>query len=128
MGARSNGVKCTAWFKFGNNNTKEKQQGFQDHTCREDYEEIDIEHYFNYTGKLADLGTYDVMDDVKKLGLAPIDIILLWACEEGDTEKVEELLGAGADVTVKNLEGKTPLQLAKKPEIISLLKEIGATV
>lgn len=43
-----------------------------------------------------------------------IDIILLFASAEADLPKLEELLAAGADADVKDLEGKTPLQLAGK--------------
>jgi 2,3-bisphosphoglycerate-independent phosphoglycerate mutase len=43
-----------------------------------------------------------------------------------DSLQVGEILRAGADVTVKGLDGKTPLQLATKPELITLLKEYEA--
>ena len=44
----------------------------------------------------------------------PIDVILLFAAAEGDVPKIEEILEAGADVTVTDLDGKTPLDLAGK--------------
>ncbi len=37
--------------------------------------------------------------------------------------KVNEILKAGADVTVKGLDGRTPVQLASKPELLELLKQ-----
>ncbi len=40
--------------------------------------------------------------------------------------QVGEILKAGADVRVKGLDGKTPMQLASKPELIALLKEYEA--
>jgi 2,3-bisphosphoglycerate-independent phosphoglycerate mutase len=40
--------------------------------------------------------------------------------------QVGEILRAGADVAVKGLDGKTPMQLASKPELIALLKEYEA--
>ncbi len=49
--------------------------------------------------------------------------MLLWAAGENDTPKVQELLAAGADVTVQDLDGRTPLQLATKPEVLDMLRK-----
>ena len=43
-----------------------------------------------------------------------IDIILLFAAAEADLPKLEELLAAGANASVKDLAGMTPMQLAGK--------------
>lgn len=55
-------------------------------------------------------------------GLEPVDLLLLMACSENDTPKVEELLKAGADTSVKDLNGRTPLELCKKEEIREMLE------
>lgn len=73
-------------------------------------------------GFLATEGTYDRMEALLKSGLHAIDIILLLACSENDTPKVQEILGAGADPSVKGLDGKTPLELATKPELVAMLQ------
>ncbi len=54
-------------------------------------------------------------------GNAPVDLLLLMACAENDTPKVEELLGAGADPTVKDLNGQLPIELCQKEEIKAML-------
>lgn len=69
-------------------------------------------------GMLAECGTYDPLNKMMESGTHPCEIILLWAAKEGDTPKVEEVLLAGADVNVKDLEGKTPLEIATKDETI----------
>jgi hypothetical protein len=55
-------------------------------------------------------------------GQAPVDLLLLMACSENDTPKVEELLRAGANPTVTDLGGLTPLQLCTKEEIKDMLE------
>jgi hypothetical protein len=52
-----------------------------------------------------------------------VDILLLMASSEGDQPKVEELIGAGADGTVKNLEGKTAVDLAANDIVRDLIVE-----
>ncbi|GIL99951.1 hypothetical protein Vretimale_4987 [Volvox reticuliferus] len=94
---------------------------------RDDYTYDDVEQYFNYMGFLATEGTYDRMEAMLKSGLHCIDIILLLACSENDTPKVQEILKAGADPTVRGIDGKAPLELATKPELVKLLKESLAT-
>lgn len=49
-------------------------------------------------------------------------MLLLMASSENDTPKVEELLAAGANVNIADNNGKSPLQLATKPEIVSMLQ------
>ena len=73
-------------------------------------------------GMLAAEGNYDRLDALVASGVEPIDLLLLMACSENDTPKVEEVLAAGADVTVKNPgDGKTPMELCTKEEIKDML-------
>jgi hypothetical protein len=39
------------------------------------------------------------------------------------TLQVNEILNAGADLSCKDLEGRTPAQIATKPELVDLIKE-----
>ena len=127
-GARTNGtsVKVSAsWNPFAQNSNKAGIVGSQG---RDDYESEDVEYYFNYMGILAVEGSNDRMDDLLAAGKHPIDIILLFAAAEGDVPKIEEILEAGADVSVTDLDGKTPLMLAglnnpsKKEVVEEMLK------
>lgn len=59
-------------------------------------------------------------------GLDPVDLLLLMACSENDAPKVEEVLSAGADINVKDLDGKTPMDLCTKEEIKELLSKVAA--
>ncbi|EEH57198.1 uncharacterized protein MICPUCDRAFT_33380 [Micromonas pusilla CCMP1545] len=113
-GAPSNGtsVKTSAsWNPFAQNSDKAGIVGSQG---RDDYEAEDVEYYFNYMGILADEGSNDRMDALVEAGKHPIDIILLFAAAEGDTPKIEEILEAGADASVTDLDGNTPMMLAGK--------------
>jgi len=51
-----------------------------------------------------------------------VDLLLLMACSENDAPKVEELLRAGADMNVEDLEGKSPMELCTKDEIKEMLR------
>ena len=93
---------------------------------RNDFDADDVEHYFNYMGMLATEGTYDRLEQMMSTGLAPVDLLLLMAATENDTPKIEELLGAGANVAVTDLNGKTPMELATKPEILTMLQKAAA--
>eukprot|EP00200_Dunaliella_tertiolecta_P002081 CAMPEP_0202343270 /NCGR_PEP_ID=MMETSP1126-20121109/3466_1 /ASSEMBLY_ACC=CAM_ASM_000457 /TAXON_ID=3047 /ORGANISM="Dunaliella tertiolecta, Strain CCMP1320" /LENGTH=163 /DNA_ID=CAMNT_0048934321 /DNA_START=130 /DNA_END=621 /DNA_ORIENTATION=- len=86
------------------------------------YDEDEVEHYFNYMGLLATEGTYDRMNLLKSMH-DPAHVILLLACQENDDPKIAELLAAGVDLNVKDNNGKTPLELATKPEALALMKE-----
>jgi ankyrin repeat protein len=44
------------------------------------------------------------------------------SAKEGDTPKVEELLGAGANPAVKDKDGKTSLDLCDKEEVKEMLQ------
>jgi len=72
-------------------------------------------------GMLATEGTYDKMNVLLNQGIPAVDILLLMASSEGDQPKVEELLGAGADGTVKNLDGKDAVDLAANDLIRDLI-------
>lgn len=113
------------FFKFGKKDAEDA--GIVGSQSRSDYIYDDVEQYFNYMGFLATEGTYDRMEAMLNSGLHPIDVILLLACSENDTPKVQEILRAGADPTVKGLDGKTPLELADKPELVKLLKDALAS-
>lgn len=78
---------------------------------------IFCEQYFNYMGMLAVEGTYDKMEALLNEKIHPVDILLLMASSEGDKPKIEELLRAGADYTVKDADGRTALDRAASDEI-----------
>eukprot|EP00740_Mantoniella_antarctica_P006781 CAMPEP_0181363448 /NCGR_PEP_ID=MMETSP1106-20121128/8747_1 /TAXON_ID=81844 /ORGANISM="Mantoniella antarctica, Strain SL-175" /LENGTH=162 /DNA_ID=CAMNT_0023477873 /DNA_START=51 /DNA_END=539 /DNA_ORIENTATION=- len=112
--APSNGtvVKTSAsWNPFAQNSAAAGIVGSQG---RDDYEPEDVGYYFNYMGILAVEGSNDRMDKLVESGKHPIDIILLFAAAEGDVPKIEEILEAGADPKVTDLDGNTPLDLAGK--------------
>lgn len=54
---------------------------------RSDYDREDVDDYFSYMGILAVELNYDRMDAMLAAGIEPIDCILIYACEEGDTPK-----------------------------------------
>ncbi|KAI8462643.1 MAG: hypothetical protein J3K34DRAFT_373050 [Monoraphidium minutum] len=95
---------------------------------RADYNADDVEHYFNYMGCLAVEGTYDRMEEMMGSGLDPVDVILLLAAAENDDPKIEELINAGADVTVKDNLGRRPAELATKEIVVKMLKDAEAKV
>ncbi len=55
-------------------------------------------------------------------GLDPVDVLLLMAASENDSPKVEELLAAGANINIADNNGKSPLDLATKPEVREMLE------
>ena len=118
-----------SWNPFAQNSNKAGIVGSQG---REDYEAEDVEYYFNYMGILADEGSNDRMDALLEAGKHPIDVILLFAAAEGDTPKIEEILEAGADPKVTDMDGKTPIDLAgannpgKKDVVIEMLNALNA--
>lgn len=124
--APTNGTKVCAFFnKFRQDSTSAGIVGSQG---REDYDVDDVEHYFNYMGCLAVEGTYDRMNALIESGLHPVDIILLFASAEGDVPKIEEILAAGANKDVKDLDGNSVADLAgkanpaKRDAVLELLK------
>jgi len=114
-----------SWNPFAQNSNKAGIVGSQG---REDYEAEDVEYYFNYMGILAVEGSNDRMDALLAADKHPIDIILLFAAAEGDVPKIEEILEAGADPKITDLDGKTPIELAginneaKKDIVVKMLE------
>lgn len=117
----SNGHRCSAFFKFGKSN-EYKGDGEGGGQNRQSYSAEDVEYYFNYSGILAERGSYDTMENLIEAGIEPVDILLLLASSEGDTPKVVELLAAGANSNIKDLDGKTPTDLAKTAEVKEALQ------
>jgi hypothetical protein len=111
----------SAWFKFGSNGADSKSAGIYGSQSRDEFDKDDVEQYFNYMGMLAAEGTYDKMNALLSHGIAAVDILLLMASSEGDQPKVEELIGAGADGSVRNAQGKTAVDLAANEVIRELI-------
>ena len=114
------------FFKFGKNGAKSEEAGMTGNMSRDDFDKDEMEQYFNYTGRLAMEQNYDSFNKYLEKGMHPVDVIMLWACEEGDGQKLEDVLNAGADVTVKDLNGKTAMELASNDEVKDLLKQANA--
>lgn len=112
-------------FKFGKNGLGAESAGIVGSQGRDDFAAEDVEFYFNYMGMLAVEGTYDRMYKMME-NMAPVDTILLMACSENDSPKVEELLKAGANPNVADPDGRTPMQLATKADILEMLRKAGA--
>mmetsp|Transcript_28722 Transcript_28722/g.80865 ORF Transcript_28722/g.80865 Transcript_28722/m.80865 type:complete len:168 (+) Transcript_28722:111-614(+) len=110
--------KVAAFFNFGKDKNIYNAGGSE----RSEYEDEDVEFYFNYMGMLATEGTYDRMYELMK-DREPVDVILLMAATEGDIPKLNELIASGADPTITDPDGKTPLDLATKPEARAILEE-----
>lgn len=54
-------------------------------------------------------------------------MLLLMAASENDSPKVEELLAAGANINIADNKGKSPMDLASKPEVKEMLQVRGLT-
>ncbi|GMH35896.1 hypothetical protein BSKO_03764 [Bryopsis sp. KO-2023] len=117
-------VRAQAW--FNKLRPSSEDAGIYGSQGRDDFNADDVEQYFNYMGMLATEGTYDRLEETLKSGLHPVDILLLWAAKENDDPKVLEVLSAGADITVKDLDGKTALELATSPEVKEILEQAVA--
>lgn len=100
----------TCWFKFGNKDAE--GAGIYGSQARDDFDRDDVEQYFNYMGMLAVEGTYDKMEALLNQDIHPVDILLMLAASEGDRPKIEELLRAGANYDVKDVDGRTALDRA----------------
>lgn len=68
-------------------------------------------------GMLAVEGSYDKMEALLNQNIHPVDILLLMAASEGDKPKIEELLRAGANFTVKDANGRTAVERAATDDI-----------
>ncbi|CAK9175517.1 unnamed protein product [Ilex paraguariensis] len=113
----SSGSRATCWFKFGKNGVDAEGAGIYGSQTRDDFDRDDVEQYFNYMGMLAVEGSYDKMEALLSLNIHPVDILLMMAASEGDKPKLEELLRAGADYSVKDADGRTALDRAASDEI-----------
>ncbi|CAA2934226.1 protein LHCP TRANSLOCATION DEFECT [Olea europaea var. sylvestris] len=113
----SSGSRTTCWFRFGKNGVDAEGAGIYGSQTRDDYDRDDVEQYFNYMGMLAVEGTYDKMEALLNQNIHPVDILLMMAASESDKPKIEELLRAGADYTVKDSEGCSALEKAASDEI-----------
>ncbi|KAK4398502.1 protein LHCP TRANSLOCATION DEFECT [Sesamum angolense] len=71
-------------------------------------------------------GSYDKMEALLEQNIHPVDILLLMAASEGDKPKIEELMRAGADYTVKDAEGRTALERAVSDEIKDFILGVSA--
>jgi hypothetical protein len=117
----SNGSRTTCWFKFGKNGVDAENAGIYGSQSRDDFDRDDVEQYFNYMGMLAVEGTYSKMEALLNLNIHPVDILLMLAATEGDRPKIEELLKAGADYSVKDADGRTAIDRANSEEIRDLI-------
>ncbi|XP_010519276.1 PREDICTED: protein LHCP TRANSLOCATION DEFECT [Tarenaya hassleriana] len=113
----SSGSRATCWFKFGKNGVDAENAGIYGSQSRDDFDRDDVEQYFNYMGMLAVEGSYDKMEALLNQNIHPVDILLLLAATEGDKPKIEELLRAGADFSVKDADGRTAIERANSEEI-----------
>ncbi|KAJ6816192.1 protein LHCP TRANSLOCATION DEFECT [Iris pallida] len=109
------GARC--WFKFGSSGVDAEGAGIYGSQSRDDFDRDDVEQYFNYMGMLAVEGTYDKMEALLKQDIHPVDILLMLAASEGDRPKIEELMRAGANYTIKDADGRTALDRASTDEI-----------
>ncbi|KAF3620320.1 protein LHCP TRANSLOCATION DEFECT [Capsicum chacoense] len=117
------GSRTTCWFNFRQNAETAGVYGSQN---RDDFDRDDVEQYFNYMGMLAVEGTYDKMEALLSQNIHPVDILLLLASTEGDLPKIEELLRAGADYTVKDADGRTALERAANDDIKNFIVNFKA--
>ena len=106
-----------------------KSAGIYGAQGKDEYEEVDVEYYFNYMGMLAIEGSYDRMHALMATGIHPADAILHFASQEGDMPKCTELMEAGANPNVEGLNGKTAIDVAgennaeKKQAVLAILQK-----
>eukprot|EP00898_Chlorokybus_atmophyticus_P002192 jgi/Chlat1/2974/Chrsp2S04702 len=122
-GAVSNGSRVTCWFNLNKLRQDSQSSGIYGSQTRDEFDKDDVEHYFNYMGMLATEGTYDKLEALLSTGIHPVDLLLLMSSSEGDLPKIEELLNAGADASVKDTEGKTALDRAANDQVRELLNK-----
>lgn len=100
--AAANGTRVVALMNFGKKLRMDSESaGVFASQGRDDYSESDVQYYFEYAGMLAVEKTYDKMDQLLATGVAPVDLLLLMAASEGDRQKIEELMRAGASHEIK---------------------------
>ncbi|XP_073115548.1 protein LHCP TRANSLOCATION DEFECT-like [Elaeis guineensis] len=117
VGPASTGSRARCWFRFGNKGVDAEGAGIYGSQARDDFDRDDVEQYFNYMGMLAVEGSYDKMEALLNQNIHPVDILLMLAASEGDKPKIEELLRAGANYDVKDVDGRTALDRATSDEI-----------
>eukprot|EP00890_Picochlorum_soloecismus_P006436 jgi/Picsp_1/6794/NSC_04133-R1_protein len=121
-----NQITCNAMFGSSSVNSKFEYKDAKGEK-RGDYEYQDADDYFCCSGLLAAEGTYDRLEAWTDAGVHPIDMILIMACVENDGPKVEEVLDAGAQASVKDpRDGNTPVELCTDPDIKAMLEKFGA--
>jgi len=121
-----NQITCNAMFGSGSVNSKFEYKDAKGQK-RDDYEYQDADDYFCCSGLLAAEGTYDRLEAWTDAGVHPIDMILIMSCVENDAPKVEEVLDAGAQASVKDpRDGNTPIKLCTDPDIKAMLEKIEA--
>ncbi|XP_078428620.1 ankyrin repeat family protein [Wolffia australiana] len=120
---RGGGARC--WFRFGSRGMDAEGAGIYGSQSRDDFDRDDVEQYFNYMGMLAVEGTYDKMEALLGQNIHPVDILLLMAASEGDKPKIEELMRAGANFDVKDVDGRTALERATSDEIRDLILSLA---
>ncbi|XP_077246216.1 protein LHCP TRANSLOCATION DEFECT-like [Tasmannia lanceolata] len=113
----SSGSRVKCWFRFGKNGVNAEGAGIYGSQTRDDFDRDDVEQYFNYMGMLAVEGSYDKMETLLKQNIHPVDILLIMAASEGDKPKIEELLRAGANYSVKDANGRTAIDRAESDDI-----------
>ncbi|XP_057809833.1 protein LHCP TRANSLOCATION DEFECT-like [Salvia miltiorrhiza] len=111
------GSRSICWFRFGKNGVDAEGAGIYGSQARDDFDRDDVEQYFNYMGMLAVEGSYDKMEALLQQNIHPVDILLLMAASEADIPKIEELMRAGADYTVKDADGRTALDRAASDDV-----------
>jgi len=122
----SNGTRVVALMNFGKKLRMDSESaGVFASQGRDDYSESDVQYYFEYAGMLAVEKTYDKMDQLLATGVAPVDLLLLMAASEGDRQKIEELMRAGASYEIKDTDGRTALDRACDDEIRELILSLS---
>ncbi|XP_047318897.1 protein LHCP TRANSLOCATION DEFECT [Impatiens glandulifera] len=123
----NSGGRTVCWFRFGKNGVDAEGAGIYGSQSRDDFDRDDVEQYFNYMGMLAVEGTYDKMEALLNQNIHPVDILLMLAASEADKPKIEELMKAGAKITVKDAEGRTAIDRALNDEIKNFILSFSAS-
>lgn len=119
-------LTCNAMFGSGSVSSKFEYKDSKGEK-RDDYEYQDADDYFCCSGLLAAEGTYERLEAWTDADVHPIDMILIMSCVENDAPKVEEVLDAGAQASLKDpRNGITPIELCTDPDIKAMLERFGA--
>ncbi|KAG1664991.1 hypothetical protein FOA52_014671 [Chlamydomonas sp. UWO 241] len=109
-----------AFFGLGGE-TSQSAGVYGSQATRDEFFACDVEDYFNYKGCHCNEATYDRMF-LWSEGRDAIDTILLFAAEENDVPKLDEILKAGGDPCVACPDGRTAVELATAPDAIELIQ------